>query len=69
MKQVNNGFAEYYYIDQQGNVYNAKTEKWLAKDRKNYKIYDQQGKLRSVSQKKLYEMVYDEPFCIDAIDP
>ena len=68
MKQVNNGFAEQYYIDRKGYVYNAKTDKWVQKDRKNYKIHDKNGALKSISQKKLYELVYNDPFCTDDID-
>ena len=68
MKKINNGFADQYLLDRSGNVYDTKSERWMIRDRNNYKLLDQAGKRKSISQKRLYELVYDQPFCIDEIE-
>ena len=31
MKKIQNGFADYYYLDEEGKVYNSKAQKYIKK--------------------------------------
>ena len=68
MKQVNNGFKECYLIDKQGKIYNKATEKYLKLDKNSYILTTKEGKRKSITQKELYKLVYNKPFCIDDIE-
>ena len=67
MKQINNGFAEFYYLTQEGKVYNAATKKFI-KDRKNiYTLKTTAGEYKKISTKKLYKLIYNKNYCVDDI--
>ena len=38
MKPINNGFMSYYYLCEDGAVYNTKTEHYLTANRGGYKL-------------------------------
>lgn len=68
IEQIKNGFAEYYYLTEQGKLYNASTKQYLKlTDKHTYKIKTTEGKYRNMSLKQLYKMVFDKVFCIDNI--
>ena len=64
IKQIKNGFAEYYYITEEGKVYNKETKKYLKINNK-HRYYLR--KTKSISLKQLYKMTYNKVFCIDNI--
>ena len=67
MKKIQNGFADYYYLDEDGKVYNSQTQNYIKKYSHSYKLRTEEGKLKSISIKRLYKIVYDKEFCIDNI--
>lgn len=76
MKQISNGFESYYYLTEDAKVYNSKTNTYLTLSKRNsnnynynyYSLIKINGNRGTISQKKLYELVYDEHFCIDEIE-
>lgn len=67
MKKIENGFADYYYLDEEGKVYNSKAQKYINKYKHSYKLKTKEGELKSIAIKRLYKMVYNKQFCIDNI--
>ena len=68
MQPINNGFAEYYYLTNDGQVYNSKTDKYIAANNKHtYKLLLTNGSYKRISLKTLYKLVYNKVFCIDNI--
>lgn len=68
MTQIKNGFADYFYIDTNGKVYNSKTKKYLKLSNNSYELRNEEGKQKKISLKKLYYLVYKKVFCIDDIE-
>lgn len=68
MKQIKHGFKDYYYLCENGDLYNIKTNKYLKQDRHNYKLSLNNGEQISISLKALYKLVYNKNFCVDQID-
>lgn len=69
MQAINNGYAEYYLLTEDGKVYNSKTNKYLKPSyRFSYKLQTTEGKTKNVSLKDLYKLVYNKVFCIDEIE-
>ena len=66
MKQILNGFAEYYYLTEEGKVYNSKANKYLQKSN-CYKLKLEDNGYKKISLKKLYQMVFNDNYCIDDI--
>ena len=62
MKKIQNGFADYYYLDEKGKVYNRQTQKYINKYKHSYKLRTEEGELKSISIKRLYKIVYDKQF-------
>lgn len=67
MKQIKNNFANYYYLTIDGKVYNNNTDSYVKIDKHSYKLKTTDGKLQSISLKRLYKLVYNKVFCIDDI--
>lgn len=68
MRQINNGFCSYYYLDESGNVKNIKTNKYLKMNNYNYILRTESGENKKVSLKELYMLIYNKNFCIDNIE-
>ena len=68
MKQINNGFADFYYLDEEGNVFDIRKNRYLKRNKYNYKLRDTEGKIKNVTLKKLYKLVYNKNFCKDAVE-
>ena len=68
MEQVKNGFASYYYLDKQGNLFNVKNNSKIKSYNNSYKLQTEEGKTKSISIKKLYYLVYNEVFVIDTTE-
>ena len=68
MKQINNGFAEYYYLSEDGLVFNSQTDGTIKPNKKHlYNLRDQEGHFKQITQRSLYKLVYKKNFCIDEI--
>jgi len=66
--QVNNGYAEYYYLLSDGRVYNAEKDSYISYNSKHqYKLKTIDGKYINISVKKLYSIVYNKAYCKDDI--
>lgn len=58
MKQINNGFKPYYYIDDDdGRIYNARTDKYKVEARK-YTLITEEGQRKTLSAKQVYQLVF-----------
>lgn len=68
MDQIKNNFKEYYYLTTEGKVYNSNTKKYLKPDRHNYKLTTLNDTIKTISLKKLYQLVYNKIYCIDNIE-
>lgn len=67
MKQINNGFKDYYYLDINGNVYNSISKSYLKQHDHKYKLRTLENKQKTISLKELYRAVYNKNFCTDEI--
>ena len=69
MKQLKNGYADYYYITESGEIYNKEKDIYIKPDR-DYKLRlrKEDNSIKRITLKKIYKMVYDKPFCIDKIE-
>ena len=68
MKQILNGFDEQYYLTEEGKVYNKLTDSYLNEKRNSYKLKTVEGKYKTISLKKLYQLVYGKVYCLDVIE-
>ena len=69
MIQVNNGYAECYYLLDDGRIYNTDTGKYIeANSRHQYKLKTLDNKYKSVSIKSLYYLIYKKQYCKDDIE-
>ena len=69
MIQLNNGYADYYYLKEDGAIYNAATGKLLEPDSKHlYKLKLKDKGYKKVSIRTLYKALYNKPFCYDDIE-
>ena len=68
MKQINNGFMDYYYLNEDGTVYSAAANK-IIKPTKGYsiKLYRTDKTRKSITIRELYRMIYNKLFIIDNI--
>ena len=67
MKQINNGFKEYYFLSVDGEVYNNKTKSYLKQRNHKYKLRTTDNNQKTISVKELYRIVYSKNFCKDNI--
>ena len=69
MKQVNNGYADYYYLQEDGSLYNAAADQTVKQSSKhNYIIRTENNERKKVSLKTLYKLVYNKPYSKDCIE-
>lgn len=64
--QINNGYKDWYYINEKGDVYNKSR---LLKGFKNheYRLHTTYGTIERVTLKRLYRLVFNKDFYIDEI--
>lgn len=68
MKQINNGFAEWYYLLEDGTIYNAKTDQIIQPtDEHAFILRTIDDHRKKVSLKPLYKLVYNKNYCKDDI--
>ena len=68
MKQIKNGYCDYYYLTNDGKVYNNITKKYLKLDKYNYRLMTKQGIAKKITLKELYKIVYNKVYCNDNIE-
>ena len=69
MKQISNGFDERYYLYEDGNVYDKLREVIIYPSRRHlFKLKASDGTRINISQKKLYQIVYNSNYCKDNIE-
>lgn len=69
MIQINNGYEEYYYLQEDGAIYDAAAGKLLEPDSRHlYRLKQKDNGYKKVSIRTLYKAVYNRPFCHDAIE-
>ena len=69
MKQINNGFMDYYYLNEDGTIYNAAADK-IIRPAKGYSVkLNRIDKTRkSITIRELYKNLYNKLFIIDNIE-
>lgn len=67
MKQIKNGFKDYYYLTEEGIIYNSLKEKYIKPNCNAFILQTEDDKTRKISLKKLYYLVYNKNYCIDNI--
>lgn len=68
MKQLNNGYANYYYLLEDGSLFNAFINKTIQPSNKHmYVIRTVNNDRKKVSLKTLYKLVYNKPYSKDNI--
>ena len=68
MKQVNNGYAEYYYMLEDGTIYNSADDTIINPDKRHFfNLHTDNKYKKRVAQRTLYKLVYNKIFCIDDI--
>lgn len=69
MKQIiGTKFEEYYYLLEDGRLYNAKTKHYIYETQRSFVLRKKDGSRARVSLKRLYRLVYNKEFCIDKIE-
>ena len=68
MRQINHGFKDYYYLTEDGQIYNAKTLAYLTPGRSSYKLQTEDGQRRTISLSSLYALVYEKKLIQDDIE-
>lgn len=68
MKQLNNGFKDYYYLTVEGDIYNKEKDKIIKADSQHrFRLILENGKKKSISLKSIYYIVYNSIYCKDNI--
>ena len=69
MKQVNNGYADYYYLLEDGRIYNAATEAYIEPNsRHQYRLKTIDSTYKYIALKSLYKLVYNKVYSKDSIE-
>ena len=68
MKPILNGYMPYYYLCEDGSVYNAQTNRYLTAYHGGYKLQTVRGKSKYITIKALMRLVYGVLFVVDDID-
>ena len=67
MRKIENGFADYYYLTEAGEVFSLKSNKFIKISKTSYKLRTLDNSSRTISLKELYMLVYGKVFCVDEI--
>lgn len=69
MQKINNGYCSYYYLTEDGRIYNAATKQYKAANSEHrFLLNREDGSRRKIALKPLYKMVYGKPYCKDSIE-
>jgi len=68
MQKIKNGFEDYYWLTEDGQVYNDERQNFLKMaSHYRYVLMLKTGKTKTISLKTLYKLVYHKNYCIDNI--
>lgn len=68
MKQLNNTYKDYYYLCEDGTIYNSDTDTIIKPDKRHlFYLITADNKRKSVSLKPLYRELYNKEYCKDDI--
>lgn len=69
MIQINNGYKDYYYLQENGAIYDAAAGKILEPNDKHlYRLKQEDNTYKKVSIRTLYKALYNKPFSKDSIE-
>lgn len=69
MQKLQNNFQDYYYMTENGEVYNSIRKKYVKMaSHYRYVLMTKEGKTRTISLKNLYKLVFNKNYCIDNIE-
>ena len=70
MIQINNGFKDFYYLKEDGTIYNDKTKRTLKPYGKSYvfTLTTTDNKRKKIVLKTLYKALYNANYCEDTIE-
>lgn len=68
MIKLNNPYQSYYYLLEDGRIYDSKNNEYVEADKEHkFKLFDIDNHKKTVSLKPLYKSVYGKNFCIDTV--
>lgn len=68
MRKLNNGYCDYYYLTEDGKIYNENTGEYKEPNKDNrFVLMQLDGKRKKTALRVLYKLVYDKPYCKDDI--
>lgn len=68
MRKIENGYCEYYYLTDDGKLYNEKTNEYKNADKDNrFTLKTISGDRKKIALRVLYDKVYHKPYCVDEI--
>ena len=68
MLQLSNGFKEYYYLLENGDIYNNVSGKIIKPDKRHlFYLKTNEGNYKKIALKTIYKKLYNKVFCIDKI--
>lgn len=67
IRQIKNKFKEYYWLTDDGIIYNSKTKKYK-RPNPSYCLICENGKQKNITAKQLYQLVYGDNARIDNIE-
>lgn len=69
MRQINNGFMPYYYISENGKIYNREKEKEIKPiEGYSFRLKTIDNQYKRINLKKIYRIIFDKEYCIDDIE-
>lgn len=69
MKKLENNFEDYYWITENGEVYNSIRKRYVKMaSHYRYVLMTKEGKTKTISLKSLYKLVFNKNYCIDNIE-
>ena len=69
MIQLQGIYEDYYYLTEDGKIYNADTNTYLSEDNKHlFRLRTKEKKYKKVSVRTIYKELYNKPYCKDQIE-
>ena len=69
MKQILQGYKDYYFLSLDGKIYNKKDNIYIYPDKEHrFYLRKEDGTGKKVTLKELYRLVFDRNYCLDEIE-